>query len=400
MMGNHWKVQRKRIPIDSGVEKNLVSKNFEVLNALEVVEEKKEPISLNIVGVLEKQQPLDEKHPLFHEKPCYFYRDRNVLLDGLQQAKVLTNTVEISPGSLPDQVENIVDAVQLPNQDALVHRCIQSSFIYDAEQKKLPKRYDPDRPAWIFPRDYGITDSRKSRTLCSRLLQLCNMANGDLSKDRGLVNNAAVCVPLDIEDTPVQLELRADALVTAPHGISPVVDPKSASRMSLPDIYPLHKTVSLEAEMFYECKDIFPLRHDTRLSHVHTIFVHFNGTEVSNLYETDVLDTQVEGRSLLKCYAFAVGQARFEYGTSAKELPEPIVIQCIQTDGQMYHLCVFQLNTLHLTGDVHNVLWSMPVTPMFSYCGYNNAVPTLEDYNPDIFKRILALYNNGGISVK
>lgn len=76
------------------------------------------------------------------------------------------------------------------------------------------------------------------------------------------------------------------------------------------------------------------------------------------------------------------------------------MIQCIQTDGQMYHLCVFQLNTLSLTGDVHNILWSIPVSPMFSYCGYNKAIPTLEDYNPDIFKRILAFYNNEGIKNK
>lgn len=400
MIGAHWKVQRKRIPIDLGVEKKLTSKNIEVVNALNVIEEERKPIKVHVVGFYEKQKPLDENHPLYHDKPCYFYRDHNVLLDGLQQAKVLTNTVEISPGSLPDQIENIVDAVKLPNQDSLVQRCIQSSFIYDAEQKKLPIRRDPDRPAWIFPRDYGITDSRKNRTLCSRLLQLCEMANSDLSEDRGFINNAAVCVPLEVEDLSVQLELRADILVTAAHGISPIMDPESANNLPLPDISPLHQTVSLEAETFYELRDIFPLKHDTRLSNAHTIFVHFNGTEVGNLYETDVLDTQIEGRSLLKCYAFAVGQARFKYGTSAKKLPEPIVVQCVHTDGQMYHFCVLQLNTLSLTGDIRNVFWSLPVTPMFNYCGYNKAIPTLEEYNPDVFKRILALYNNSGISVK
>lgn len=96
-----------------------------------------------------------------------------------------------------------------------------------------------------------------SRTLCSRLLQLCDMANRDLSKDRGFINNAAVCVALDSEDTPIQLELRADILVTASTSISPVVDSKFASNLPLPDIYPLHQTVSLEPEIFYECKDIF-----------------------------------------------------------------------------------------------------------------------------------------------
>lgn len=83
------------------------------------------------------------------------------------------------------------------------------------------------------------------------------MANRDLSKDRGFINNAAVCVALDIEDTPVQLELRADILVTASTGISPVVDSKFANNLPLPDVYPLHQTVSLEPQIFYERKDIF-----------------------------------------------------------------------------------------------------------------------------------------------
>lgn len=83
------------------------------------------------------------------------------------------------------------------------------------------------------------------------------MANGKLSIDRGFINNAIVHVPLDIEDTPVQLELRADILVTAPHSISPIMDPMIASNVPLPDIYPLYQTVSLEPEKFYELKDIF-----------------------------------------------------------------------------------------------------------------------------------------------
>ena len=41
----------------------------------------------------------------------------------------------------------------------------------------------------------------------------------------------------------------------------------------------------------------------------------------------------------------------------------------------------------------------MPTTAMFSYCGYDKAIPTLENYNPDIFKRLLAFYNNRAISV-
>ena len=34
-------------------------------------------------------------------------------------------------------------------------------MIYDAQQVKLSKLKDPDRPAWVFPRVYGITSTRK-----------------------------------------------------------------------------------------------------------------------------------------------------------------------------------------------------------------------------------------------
>lgn len=42
-----------------------------------------------------------------------------------------------------------------------IFRIIYTSNIFDAHQEKLPKRKDPTRPAWVFPRDYGITNCRK-----------------------------------------------------------------------------------------------------------------------------------------------------------------------------------------------------------------------------------------------
>jgi hypothetical protein len=51
------------------------------------------------------------------------YRDHNVLLKGLDQAKVLTKTVEIKTG-LPVEVENLVGAQHLPDQDTLVQRLV------------------------------------------------------------------------------------------------------------------------------------------------------------------------------------------------------------------------------------------------------------------------------------
>lgn len=43
----------------------------------------------------------------------------------------------------------------------VIFRIIYTSNVFDAHQEKLPKRKDPARPAWVFPRSFGITNCRK-----------------------------------------------------------------------------------------------------------------------------------------------------------------------------------------------------------------------------------------------
>lgn len=88
------------------------------------------------------------------------YGNSNVLLDGLQQAQVLTKTIEIK--GLPKSIEESLAKIQLPsNVDRNVHQLILASHVLDAEQVKLPKVKLPDRPAFNLPRDYGISHQRK-----------------------------------------------------------------------------------------------------------------------------------------------------------------------------------------------------------------------------------------------
>lgn len=74
-----------------------------------------------MVGLVPKKLEYDENHPLYKEELCYIYRDGSVLLEGLQQALVLTNTMQISD-ELPFKVDNLVENEMLPNQDNLVKR--------------------------------------------------------------------------------------------------------------------------------------------------------------------------------------------------------------------------------------------------------------------------------------
>lgn len=42
-----------------------------------------------------------------------------------------------------------------------VQSAIMTSHVFDAQQEKLAKIKDPKRPAFNFPRVYGITDFRR-----------------------------------------------------------------------------------------------------------------------------------------------------------------------------------------------------------------------------------------------
>lgn len=104
-----------------------------------------------------KPLPLNKDHPNWKSRPCLTFKDDNVLLEGLNQAKILTNTVEVEEG-LPSKFVQLPKLTKEINQIAC--RAILSSHVFDGEQVKLPKIKDPLRPAINFRRIYGISDKR------------------------------------------------------------------------------------------------------------------------------------------------------------------------------------------------------------------------------------------------
>jgi len=84
-----------------------------------------------------------------------------------------------------------------------------------------------------------------------------------------------------------------------------------------------------------------------------------------------------------------------------KVLPEPISTQCVMTDGDIFRFVCFQLNTLNFdTSDgVKNLVWfDEDERPLF-----NRLVPKRAmlrntrylDYDPDVFRQLVAFYVNG-----
>lgn len=118
------------------------------------------PGRVNIVGAVPKPILEDESHPNWHKKACSIFGDQNVLIGGLPQAQVLTNTLEIN--SFPRQIEDVLINDQLPKTvDRSVQNAIFSSQLLDAQQVKLPKVKLVDRPAFNLPRLYGISHERR-----------------------------------------------------------------------------------------------------------------------------------------------------------------------------------------------------------------------------------------------
>lgn len=78
----------------------------------------------------------------------------------MPQAQVLTKTVCVD--GLPEKLQAAIDAIEFSREtDKNAKNAVLNALLLDAEQQKLEKLKDPSRPAWVFPRVYGITRQRR-----------------------------------------------------------------------------------------------------------------------------------------------------------------------------------------------------------------------------------------------
>lgn len=397
---SQWRYQSKKNVLQTKMEQILQERNIPVYDALEEVKENMFPRKMEIPPIVEDYRytppALDDTHPDWKNEPCLTYKDRNVLVDGLNQAKIFTNTFEVR-GGLPSNIENLYDKIKIDHQDDIVQSMLVTSLAYDMTQLKLPKVKDPARPWWIPTRVYGIPDKRRNTSVCNKLLSLCEIIAGHETANRRIIlTDSLFQVPLQ-RDQKFLVTLTADLLLLADESLQPCLAPLQHSLLPPMDMSPMNYTASLEEHNIYRMQDLYPIGNNTEFVHPHTLIVHFNESEVRNLYDTPVVESQILGRSLMKSFAVAAAKARSQYGNDVKKLPSPITVQCVQTDARYFHFGVFQLNTLEwppVDGE-HNIFWSDEMIPIYDVCGYEQAKPILTSYNPIVFKKLMAFYING-----
>lgn len=85
-----------------------------------------------------------------------------------------------------------------------------------------------------------------------------------------------------------------------------------------------------------------------------------------------------------------------EQQKDVKELPEPVTINCIQTDSRNFYFGCLQLHSLDLDSSqaAHNMFWVEGPQPLFTKCDYVDNKPVLEGYNPEVLETLMALYKS------
>ncbi|XP_014486889.1 PREDICTED: 39S ribosomal protein L37, mitochondrial [Dinoponera quadriceps] len=396
MIRKIWHSKHERKIRITRAEEYLSTLGIQVKDPLEVLVPKKIFPRITLEPQFAPKVIFDETHPDWKAKACLTFKDHNVLQEGVSQAQILTNTVCLSDNSM-SHIENLL-VPDLPEYtDDIVKRAICTSNIYDAHQEKLPKRKDPNRPAWVFPRSYGITNARKMQNMSQKFVQLCEFLSGPhIARKRCVLYDAITKLDLDKESDLIQFILRSDVMIMSADPLKPIESSINDIETDLPSIYPMHHTISFDKTNFYKIGDLYPVSATSAWINVHTIFVHFDPEEVKNLTELAVKKDQVIGRAMLKSYTVAAACARQRFGPSVKKLPEPVTVQCIHTDGKHYHFFTYQLNSLDANDSSTKNFWcTMPPLTLFYQANYDNGRPVIENYNPKVFRRILAFYRNG-----
>ncbi|XP_034663043.1 39S ribosomal protein L37, mitochondrial [Drosophila subobscura] len=387
----HWLVQGKRVPRETGAAAELLRLAVPVRTPDDLLKPKVERRMLDFIGT--GQRPIAEANAYSNSgsAACHSYDDNSLLIGGLAQAQVLTNTIEVK--TYPPKIEEAIANQKLPNGiDRNIRNAILSAHVLDAEQVKLPKIKLIERPAFNLPRSYGISHERINRLLVNKILyEIEKLAGHSLTVRRKLLDNASFRTSLCKDSDQIGFAINANKLVCSNRAIDEV---KLKFNGILPDLYPMKCTISIPKKHVVDSGNFYPFRTEATCSHPHTVFSFFD-TNLVNTHGSEVTTSQFHARTMLKAFVVAVARAKHLHGPSADgDLLKPIVVQSVQTDGRTFHFGVFQLNTLNISSQntLKNYWFHRESYELFSKCGQEAGRPHLENYNGDIFRILNAFY--------
>ncbi|GAB6024266.1 39S ribosomal protein L37, mitochondrial [Chamberlinius hualienensis] len=395
---DQWEKANRRKVLDTGIPESVQKLGIQVEDAREVANP---VVQLPTIEVPEpynliKPAPLRE-HRLWKDKICLFVHGETRLLEGLSQAQVLTNTI-VRKGLAP-QIENLIGEREDEQQDEGVKRFISQSHIFDGFQTKLPKRIiiNAGRLSKPEAREYGIPHQRKIMLLVRNLLRFMELQSNsyDGLMDRANFHDSKVFLTVTKDEELLQFCMKLHLLVSSKKPLEPFANEEEVAALrgaEFPDIYPVKWSIDIPKINVYDEKLHFPLKNVIGSpNHPHTIYMY--DVQHRKKYK----ESQSLAKALFTCYAVAAAQARNRFGSEVKKLPQPIVVQCVQTTGRLFQFVSFQLNTLDLDSSCveRNLAYVEGDTPMYESCSLDDRQVLVHGYNSDVYENLLAMNING-----
>ena len=318
----------------------------------------------------------DESHPLWQPVAAHCYGDRTWLPKNcqLQFAAAITNSLTVA--ALPDRL-NPVRMSTSSQSVARLATAVKNANIGDATQKLLPKNYrqpyigwhpveskmrprnlyDHTKASWgrSFPREYGVPNTRKVTALCRALVAESGKLGGaglELSvepeKHRQLVERpGGRRVRLSLT---IPLTAYSATPLTAHAGPAELPE-LQVDHWDLTD--PVDPVVTLHPTHIYQTEPAHPVRSSAHSQpHAHTVFS-FYTSHISPEWKSGA----ERARTLMAAFTVALGQARLRWPGETSDLPEPVTLNTVSTDGRTFSLGCFQLNSLDLSSATRNVFW-------------------------------------------
>ncbi|NWR28522.1 RM37 protein, partial [Tachuris rubrigastra] len=312
---------------------------------------------------------------------------------GVRQAQWLTKTKLVE--GLPPSVQSILDnpAHGLQEHEERVKDAISHARFWDTTEV-ITKR------------------ERFCPVLFEDLIHLCRLMSRKypaLSK-RMLARNYSIAATWERESILLQVRGLNGILMNSMTPIPPVASKEeilATKEHVLETFHPILPTIDLQEVHVYRLlndtgksscfRDGYPY------SHPHTLFF----LESANICPDRFRPEQLRAKMLMFAFGNALAKAKVLYGNDPKVLEQPIVVQSIGTDGQLFQFMVFQLNTTDLvSGDgIKNLVWIDSDQKLYETA---LCIPKIKKrvvlkpagihgFQPDTFKKFLALYLHGTV---
>ncbi|XP_075038243.1 large ribosomal subunit protein mL37 [Mixophyes fleayi] len=332
--------------------------------------------------------PPAEEMELYKEEPSYVFNPKCRLLGGVKQALWLTKSKLIQ--GLPQRILNICEdpAFKFPNHEELVQNVIYNACLWSTTGKEQEREeYCPK--------------------LLQGLLHLCRVQNCTYPalSQRSFVENWRLATSWRKESTLYHVRGANGLLMSAKTPFEPLASSseiEATQQHTLDSLYPLSPAIDLQEVNVYKERNDLGFRTGFPFFHPHTIYL----TEPCST-KAKFLPDQLRAKMIMIAFGTAVAKAKDLYGENAKTLPQPIVVQSVSTDGQLFHFLVLQLNTLDLESNdgVKNIVWMDGDQALYDTVAAKATIKRkvvvvpagLAGFKPETFVKFWAMYLNGAI---